>query len=168
LPVVPPVEVPAARFPERSSAATPTVPNLRLESSAVVEPASADAAGAPLRPRRNGQVLPAQLALQPLPAALGEEEGGGDELQALGGGELLGARADHHHVGRALHDPAGQDDGVAHPGHAGHGARLEGGAVHDRGVQLVAAFRGEDGAPPRVEQRVVLHPDDHRLDRLER
>ena len=105
---------------------------------------------------------------QALPAAFGEEEGRIDLFQTGLGGEGVGAGTDQHDVRRLFHHGAGGGDRVAGGGQPGHGAGGQVRPVHDGGVQLVAAGRGEDGAPPGVEQGIVLHDLNGGLDGVQR
>src|SRR5690606_4424318 len=89
-------------------------------------------------------------------------------LQADRGGERVRPLADQHDVGRLLHHGAGGGDGVAGGGQAGDGAGGAVGPVHDRRIKLVAAGGGEDGPASGVEQRIVFHHLDRRLDRVQR
>ena len=56
---------------------------------------------------------------------------------------------------------------MPHVGDAGHRAVLERVPFHDRGVHLHRAVRGEDGAPARVEARIVLHGAHRGLHRVD-
>ena len=51
---------------------------------------------------------------------------------------------------------------------AGDRSGTERAAVHDRGVELVAAFRGEHRATAGVEHRIVFHEHDRRFDGIKR
>ena len=105
---------------------------------------------------------------QTLPAPLGEEIRRIDLLQPDRGGEGVGAGADQHDVGRPLHHRAGGGDGMAGGGQAGDGPGGQVRSVHDGGVQLVTAGRGEDRPAPGVEQGIVLHDLNGGLDRIQR
>ena len=94
------------------------------------------------------------------PALGGVEVAGLDCFEALLGGKRLSAGPDQHDVAGAGHDGVGGTDGVAYAGDARHGTGRSRGAAHDRGVELVAAIRGEDGAPAGVEERAILERDD--------
>ncbi len=107
-------------------------------------------------PGRDGSAFFFELLDERLPAAFGEEEGGRDLFEVDGSGELVGAGGDEHDVRALEHDGAGELDGVAGGGDAGDGSGLEGGAVHDGGVELVFAVGGEDGSAAGVEERVVF------------
>jgi hypothetical protein len=84
------------------------------------------------------------------------------------GGEGVGSGADEHDVGRALHDGAGERDGMAGALDVGNGSGAEGEAVHDGGVELIGAVGGKDGAASGVEERIVLKKLDGGLDGIER
>ena len=109
-----------------------------------------------------------QRVLQLLPALLRAEVRRVDQFDALFGRERLGAVAHHHHVLRMLHHRTRQHDRVAHPVHAGDRAGAAAGAVHDRGIQFVAAVVGEHRAAGGVELRRVLQHPDRRGHRVQR
>ena len=67
-----------------------------------------------------------------------------------------------------LHDRARRQDRVSRPEDAGDGAGPAVAPIHHRGVHLLRAGGGEDGAAPGIEQRVVLERDDRRGHRIER
>jgi hypothetical protein len=66
-----------------------------------------------------------------------------------------------------VEDAAGQGDRMSHVGDAGDRAVAEGVPLHDRGVHLHRAVGGEDGAPARVEARIVLHGAHRGLDGID-
>ena len=69
---------------------------------------------------------------------------------------------------RPLHHRARGEDRVFRAEDAGDRAGAAVAPVHDRGVHLLRAGGGEDGASAGVEQRVVLERDDgggHRIER---
>ena len=104
-----------------------------------------------------GPVVGVAAALEHL--AVGGLGLGGPDLvaaevaDAVGPRERLGAGADDQAVGRALHDEAGEQDGVAHGGHAGDGAGAEVAGAHDRGVVLEVPVAVHAGAAAGVEGR---------------
>jgi len=106
--------------------------------------------------------------LQLLPALVGAEVRRVHQGDALACGEGFGTLPDHHHVRGMLHHGLGQQDRVAHALHAGHRAGLEGGAIHQRGIQFVAAIVGEHRAPACIEGGIVLEHGDRRGHGLQR
>src|SRR5579862_9262898 len=50
---------------------------------------------------------------------------------------------------------------------SGNSSGLEVRTVHDGGVEFVLPGGGEDGSPPSVEERIVLHKADSGLDGVE-
>ena len=56
---------------------------------------------------------------------------------------------------------------MPHVGDAGHRPVLERVPFHDRGVHLHRAVGGEDGAPARVEARIVFHGAHRGLHRVD-
>ena len=90
----------------------------------------------------------------------------GGLLQALFARKGLGPGAGQHDVDRVGHDPPRQQDGIADVVYAGDRAGVEVRAVHDRGIEFVAAFGVEHGAATGVEERRVLeqlHGVGHRV-----
>ena len=69
---------------------------------------------------------------------------------------------------RALHDRPGGEDRVFGAADPGDGAGSAVAAVHDRGVHLVGAGGGRNGAAPGIEERVVFELDYRRRHRVER
>ena len=94
LPVMPPVEVAAARLPSASSATAPTVPKATRSFSFSAEPPQ-QAMQLPL-PHRRAEILV------------------GDHLHALQPREFFGAGAHQHDVRRVVHDQARERDGILH------------------------------------------------------
>jgi hypothetical protein len=117
---------------------------------------------------RDRQIVGAQILFELLPAALGEEERRIDFFEVLRAREGFGAFADQHDVPRSLHHSARGADRVARVREAGDGACGARAAVHDRGVEFVAAFGGEHRAATGVEQRIVFHFTDNGFDGVER
>ena len=74
----------------------------------------------------------------------------------MGRRELLGSRSDKVDVRALLENETRGLDGVAEALDAGHAASLHAAAVHEEGVELDAAFRGEEAAAPGVEGGVVF------------
>ena len=66
------------------------------------------------------------------------------------------------------HHLARQQNGITHIAHAGHGARVQGSSVHDRGVQLVLTLRVEYRAPAGVKKRGILEDGDRPGDGVQR
>ncbi len=71
-------------------------------------------------------------------------------------GETRCPFADEQQVARPLEHGAGQQDGVLHVLDAGDGPGRQGGAVHQRRIELDVATGGEGGPGPGIEGRVVL------------
>ena len=116
---------------------------------------------------RREAAVSAANALELPPAGVGVEIIAADEFEPAGRRELLRAGSAQEHVFRVLHHRARELDGVSDAGQAAHRACLEGCAVHDRGVELVAPVERENRAVPRVEQPVVLernHRFRHRVE----
>ena len=148
LPVMPPVEVAAARSPRQSRATAPTVPCRRASSSSAT--------------------LPAQSLLQGAPARLGMEIAGLGEGEPLLAGQRQRALADQQHVRRVLHDGPRRQHRVSRSEDAGDGTGPPLPPFHHRGVHFLGAGGGEHGAAAGIEQRVVLERDDgggHRVER---
>jgi hypothetical protein len=97
----------------------------------------------------------------------GETPGAADEGEAAGGGEFFGARPAQEHVLGVLHHRARELDGIPDAGHAAHRARLQRGAVHDGGIELVASVEREHRPMSGIEKRVVLEHHDGARDRLQ-
>ncbi len=87
-----------------------------------------------------------------------------DSLDPHRVGKCLGAVGGEEHVPGLLHDQPRQPDRVLDRRDPGHRPAAAIDAVHDRGVELVAALPVEDRASAGVEQRIVLHHDDHLFD----
>ena len=99
--------------------------------------------------------------------AIEDELGVVDEGHAVGVGELLGAFRDKVDVRRLLEDEAGGLDGVAEALDTGDTAGFHAAAVHEQGVELDAAVRGEEAAAAGVECGVVLEDGDGGFDGVE-
>jgi hypothetical protein len=82
----------------------------------------------------------------------------------VAGGEGFRARSDEVDVGAFVEDEAGGLDGVAEAFDAGYAAGAEGGSVHEEGVELDAAFGGEEAAAAGVEGGVVFEDGDGGFD----
>ena len=78
------------------------------------------------------------------------------------------AVADQQHMRCALHDEPGGMYRVARPEDASNRAGAPVAPIHYRGVHLLLAGCGEDGAAAGIEQRVVLERRDRRGRRIER
>jgi hypothetical protein len=137
------------------------------EPAGPVEGDDADGAVMPVRRRRRSAALGGPRAFELLPSPLRVEVLLGHEPEPLHERELFRALAGEQHVRGSLHHEAGEHDGVAHASHAGDCACSERLAVHDRGIELVAAFVGEDGALAGVEELGVLQDADGRDDGIE-
>ncbi len=75
-------------------------------------------------------------------------------------GELLRAWADEVDVTAFFQNQPSSLNGVAQTLDAGHASRLHAAAVHQQGVELDAAVRGEKAAPAGVEGGVVFEDGD--------
>ena len=117
-------------------------------------------------PFRDRQAIAAQSLFKLVPTARCVEIDGEDFFQVLRPRERFGAFADQHDVWRMLHNGARGADRVTRVGDAGDGASSSCAAVHDGGVEFVAAFGGEDGAAAGIEERIVLHFGDHGFNRV--
>ena len=120
------------------------------------------------RALRDRQIVRAQVLFELLPAAFGEEIGWIDFFEVLRARKRLGALADQHDVPRVLHHRARGADRVTRVREASDAARRARAAVHNRGVEFVAAFGCEDSATACIEQRIVFHFADHGFNRIER
>ncbi len=89
------------------------------------------------------------------------------EFKPLGGGEFLGAGAGQHHMVRSFHDGPRKFHGISNARDAAYGARLQRAAIHDGGIQFVAAVEREHGAAPGIEQGIVLERYDRPGHRVE-
>jgi hypothetical protein len=83
-------------------------------------------------------------------------------------GKVIGAGADQHDVRRLLHYGARERDGIARALHVGNRTGSHGLAIHDRGIELIGAIRGEDRAAARVEERIIFEQLDGGFDGVER
>ena len=147
LPVRPPVEVAAARCPLRSSATAPTVPWRACGRSRA----------APLSRQRRYCCQRSSVW----------KYSGSHLLQALFPREGVGAVARQHHVRGLLHHGAREAHRIPRARDAGDRAGAARAAVHDRGVELVAALGAEHRALAGIEQRIVLehtHRGFHRIE----
>jgi hypothetical protein len=90
------------------------------------------------------------------------------EPDTVGGGEVLGALGDEHHVRAFFEDSAGGLDGIFHAAEASDGAGAERGGVHDDGVAFDVAGEGEMGAEAGVENGIVFEDDDGCFEGVER
>ncbi len=138
---MPPVDVAAASRPPASSATAPDRPDMR-------------------NGQRGQRRIAAADALELLPALGRVEVARGHERESAAGGEFLSAGAGQHDVSGLLHHRARKFDRILDPGEAADGAGVQIAAVHDRGVQFVAAVEREYRAAARIEQGVVLEQHD--------
>ena len=83
-------------------------------------------------------------------------------------GEVIGAGADQHDVGRLLHHRAGERDRMARALHIGNRAGPHGLAIHDRRIELVGAIRRKNRATAGVEERIIFEELDGGFDSIER
>jgi len=90
-----------------------------------------------------------------------------NEDHAVGVGKLLGAGADEVDVGAFFQDEAGGLDGVAKAFNAGHAAGLHAASVHEEGVKLDSAVRGEEAAAAGIEGGIVFKDGDGGFDGVE-
>src|SRR6201999_732688 len=88
--------------------------------------------------------------------------------QSMLRGELVGAGADEHDVGRLFHNGAGKRNGMTSAGDSGDGSCFEVGTVHDRGIEFIFSGSGEDGSTTCVKERIVFHETDSGFDSVER
>jgi len=90
-----------------------------------------------------------------------------DEGHAVGLGKLLGAVAYEIDVRTFFQDQPSGLNGVAESFDASHAAGLHASAVHEEGIELNAAVRGEKAAASGVEGGVVLKNGDGSFDGIE-
>ena len=83
-------------------------------------------------------------------------------------GELFSARAHEHHVFAFFHDLSGQADGIANPLDRGDRAGLQGGAIHNDGIELDVALAVQVRTHTRVEDRVFFQDNDRCFDGIDR
>jgi hypothetical protein len=76
------------------------------------------------------------------------------------GGEVFRSLAYEVDMGTFVEDQAGGLDGVAEAFDAGYTSGAEGGSVHEEGVELDAAFGGEEAAAAGIEGGVVFKDGD--------
>jgi len=99
--------------------------------------------------------------------AVEDEFGVVDEGHAVGVGEVLCTRADEVDVRTFFEDQAGGLNGVAKALDAGYAASLHASAVHEEGVELDAAIRGEKAATSGIEGGIVFEDGDGGFDGVE-
>jgi hypothetical protein len=110
---------------------------------------------------------PAALG-EPRALTLGDQRGWIALRQPGGPREGVGALGDEQDVPAVVEYAPGERDGIRDAVHRGDGAAAEAVALHDRGVHLDGAGRGQHRAAPGVEDRVVFQHADRRLDGVER
>ena len=104
---------------------------------------------------------------EPLAFPVEDQFGIIDESHAMRLGELLGSGADEVDVGTLFKHQPGGLDGIAQPLDAGYAARFHPTSIHEQGIELYAAIRGEKAASASVEGRVVLQYSDGGFDCIE-
>jgi hypothetical protein len=82
-------------------------------------------------------------------------------------GERARTLADEQHRLVVLGETPGERDRIRDARHGGHRAATETIAFHDRRVHLHRARRGQHGAAPGVERRIVLERANGRLHRVD-
>ena len=163
---VPPVEVAAAMLPCESRATAPTVSWESSGGEAVSGRFVVAESPAKVRSGRPGLFVSLRLC-EAFAFAVEDELGVVDQGHAVGGGELFGSLGDEVDVRALVEDEAGGLDGVAQALDAGDSAGAEGGAVHEEGVELDAAFAGEEAAASGVEGGVVFEFGDSGFDSVD-
>ena len=92
--------------------------------------------------------------------AIENEFGVLDEIHSVGVGKLLGAGADEIDVRTFFKDEPGGLDRVAEPLDAGDATGFHAATVHNEGVELDPAIRGEEAAATCVEGGVIFKDSD--------
>ena len=154
LPVIPPVEVAAARSPRQSRATAPTVPCRRASSSSAIAGSARRAKRLLQAPRHRASVAKYSGSAKIKPACSRQKASAPSPTSRTCGECSITARAAR--------------TGFFGPKIAGDRAGPAVAPVHHRGVHLLRAGGGEHRAASGIEQRVVLQRDDRCRHRVER
>ena len=102
------------------------------------------------------------------PARLGRKPFGRRHFKALLQRELLRPIARQEHMRTVGAHAISQQDRIAHGGHARHRSSAAITPVHDRGIEFVCPFPGENCTASGIEQRIVFQRKDRSLNRIHR